>query len=178
VPASIIGRALRRTRAGTRHSTWSAPEFAAPETLVLTSPDFVDGRPIPAAHAGGGGSPGLRWDQPPAGTVQLLLVIEDVDVPFPRPLTHTVALIPRGRRRLAPGGLRADDPEVRFLRTVLGRGYHGPAPIPGHGSHHYGFLLHALDEAVPDDVRSLCGVRSWIGGHVLARGRLTGTYEL
>ncbi|MFC5952870.1 YbhB/YbcL family Raf kinase inhibitor-like protein [Pseudonocardia lutea] len=178
----MIGRSLRGARAGTRYSTWSVPAFAGAKTLVVTSTNFEDGCPLPRPHAGKGVgddvSPSLHWTAPPTGTAQLLLVIEDVDVPLPRPLTHTAAVLPPHRDSLDIGELRPGAPQVRFLRTVLGQGYHGPTPLRGHGPHHYEFVLHALDAPVPEGVRTFRALRAWIPGHVLARGRIVGTYEL
>ena len=53
----------------------------------------------------------------------------------------------------------------------------GPRPIPGHGPHHYRFLVLALDQPVPDRVADHAALLPAIAGHVLARGVLTGTYE-
>ncbi|GAB7039508.1 MULTISPECIES: YbhB/YbcL family Raf kinase inhibitor-like protein [Catenuloplanes] len=177
------GHLIRWLRAGTAHSVWNAPAFQAPETIGVSSSDFADGGPIPDAHvsrrAGGENvSPELTWTAPPYGTAQLLLILEDADVPFPRPLIHTVALLPAETRTLARGGLRPGNPSVRSLRASLGAtGYAGPMPPPGHGPHHYEFTLYALERPVPAGVRSIGAVRRTVDGHVLARGRLTGTYE-
>ncbi|MDP9793558.1 phosphatidylethanolamine-binding protein (PEBP) family uncharacterized protein [Catenuloplanes nepalensis] len=175
-----IGHVLRRVRAGTAHGVWLDPAFQAPHTIGVSSPDFADGGPIPESHVARGGnvSPELSWTAPPHGTAQLLLILEDADVPFPRPLIHTVALLPAETRTIARGGLRPGNPSVRFLRASLGRtGYAGPMPPPGHGPHHYEFTLYALDRPFPAGVRSIRAVRRAIDGLVLARGRLTGTYE-
>lgn len=178
-----IGHLVRRVRAGTAHSVWRAPAFRAPETIGVHSPDFADGGPMPRVHVsrGAGGenvSPELSWNAPPHGTAQLLLILEDADVPFPRPLIHTVALLPPETRTVARGGLRPGNPSVRFLRASLGRtGYAGPMPPPGHGPHHYEFTVYALDRPLPAGVRSIGALRRRIDGYVLARGRLTGTYE-
>jgi phosphatidylethanolamine-binding protein (PEBP) family uncharacterized protein len=51
-------------------------------------------------------------------------------------------------------------------------GYAGPAPPPGHGTHHYRFHLYALDE--PFDNKALVAAMS---GHVLDEGEVVGTYE-
>ncbi|WP_433207786.1 YbhB/YbcL family Raf kinase inhibitor-like protein [Nocardia sp. CA-107356] len=58
------------------------------------------------------------------------------------------------------------------------RGYAGPRPIPGHGRHRYVFQLFALDEPSGLGIDATrASTLSAINGHVIARGKLTGTYE-
>ena len=174
-----VGRLLRPIRAGARRSRLATlPSVLA---VILSSPAFADGAAMPAEYAGdgvgGNVSPPLRWDGVPAATAALVLVIDDVDVPLPRPLIHTVAVLPAGIDDLDEGALGAGAPGVRFLRTVLGRGYHGPRPIPGHGTHHYRFHVFALDAPVADDVTSVHALRTGMKRSLIARGLLTGTYR-
>lgn len=105
------------------------------------------------------------------------MAIEDVDVPLPRPLLHTIALIEPNIHRLAEGALRAGTAGLRFARTPLGSAYAGPRPMPGHGPHHYKFHVLALDEPVPDTATTARGVLATTDGHVIATGMLTGTYQ-
>ena len=65
------------------------PVFCAGYTTVssdLTSPAFEDGAPIPERYRGrllgANVSPPLVWTQPPAGTAELVLIVQDPDVPF------------------------------------------------------------------------------------------------
>ncbi|MEV7394104.1 MULTISPECIES: hypothetical protein [unclassified Streptomyces] len=37
-------------------------------------------------------SPALVWTQPPQGTVELVLIVQDPDFPFGKPATHALAL--------------------------------------------------------------------------------------
>jgi Raf kinase inhibitor-like YbhB/YbcL family protein len=190
----IAGRLLRNRRAGDTHLAWNLQNLAGPETLTLTSRSFIDGGAIPRENAarrvaGENVSPELSWTQVPDGCTQLLLIIEDIDAPTPKPFVHCVALIDPARAvvsqtTLDPGALSASQPGtgVQVLRSGMSRGYQGPAPIKGHGPHRYIFQLFALpvamtttstalQQAKPRDV--LAAAR----GPVLARGRLTGTYE-
>jgi phosphatidylethanolamine-binding protein (PEBP) family uncharacterized protein len=191
-----LGTLLKNRRAGETHLAWNLRNLQAPELLSVTSQDFGEGEPIPLAHAGqriGGEnrSPHLTWSPPPPETTELLLVIEDIDVPMPKPAVHCLALIDPSRlgaspRHLPPGALSANDPAagVRVLRSTIGRGYHGPEPIKGHGPHRYTFQLFALSsgaDAVPgrtsaDRARPRAFLAS-ITAPVLARGRLTGVFE-
>lgn len=188
---SLLGRLLRNRRAGETHAAWNRPNLTGPELLELTSEDFDDGGVMPsdhhAKHVGGRDlSPRLAWNVPPRGTAQLLLVVEDPDVPLGKPAVHCVAVVDPAVRELATGALAAGRPAdgVKVLRSTIGRGYHGPAPVKGHGPHRYVFQLFALAAPVgatsegtaPDRARPRVLLSS-VTAPVLARGRLTGTVE-
>jgi len=187
---ALISRLLRSRRAGGGGLAWDAPHFASANALRLTSPAFADGEPIPVVHASkrAGGrdqSPSLAWSHVPSGTEQLLLVIEDPDAPTRLPFVHCLALIEPSLAGLPDGALNADTPSpgVRLLRSTLGRGYLGPAPIKGHGPHRYVFQLFALATPVPlpCSVTTLESAKPRqvlaAAADVLARGRLDGLYE-
>jgi phosphatidylethanolamine-binding protein (PEBP) family uncharacterized protein len=188
---NLLGRLLNNRRAGETDTAWHMPNLRGPELLTLTSKHFGDGEVMPlehcAKHVGGDDtSPQLTWTAPPPGTAQLLLVVEDIDVPMAKPAVHCVALIDPASRHLDPGALNARQPApgVQVLRSTIGRGYHGPAPIKGHGPHRYIFQLFALSTPVDsapgatsvDRVRPRALLPA-ITAPVLARGRLTGVYE-
>ncbi|MFJ1929379.1 MULTISPECIES: YbhB/YbcL family Raf kinase inhibitor-like protein [unclassified Streptomyces] len=188
---TLLGRLLNNRRAGEAHTAWNLPNLQGPALLTLTSRHFAHGEAMPPRHAaknvgGGNLSPHLTWTAPPPGTAQLLLVVEDTDVPLPRPAVHCVALVDPASGDLGPGALDARRPAagVRVLRSTIGRGYHGPAPVKGHGPHRYTFQLFALaatvDGALGAETADRTRPRALLGGitaPVLARGRLTGTYE-
>ncbi|MEV5711341.1 YbhB/YbcL family Raf kinase inhibitor-like protein [Actinoallomurus sp. NPDC052274] len=187
---AVLGKLLKNRRAGQAGLAWNAPNLAGADTLALSSPDFEHEATIPAVHAAkraGGAdlSPALTWTAVPEGTAQLLLVIEDPDAPTRAPFIHGVALVDPSVTGVAQGGLGDGDPAdgVRLLRSGMGRGYLGPAPIKGHGAHRYVFQLFALakpvteaasgaalDSAKPRDVLAAAG-------DVLGRGRIDGWYE-
>lgn len=191
---AILGKLLRNRRAGETHLAWHAPALAGPETLRLSSPDFVDGGPLQLVHAGrrvGGQdrSPALGWGDLPSDTVQVLLFVEDVDVPIPKPVVHCAAVISPALAGdgLPAGALSAREPGagVTLLRGQIGTGYRGPAPIKGHGPHRYVFQLFALGASLPEAIEGTQLARvsprripdGVAKGSVLARGRITGTYE-
>ncbi|WP_037607109.1 YbhB/YbcL family Raf kinase inhibitor-like protein [Streptacidiphilus rugosus] len=188
---TLLGRLLVDRRAGETHLAWNLPNLQGPDLLSLTSVEFGDGDSMALPHCakrvgGGDVSPQLSWTPPPAGTAQLLLVVEDVDVPIAKPAVHCVALVDPDIGRLEPGALAAKRPAagVRVLRSTLGRGYHGPGPIKGHGPHRYVFQLFALAHPLGGDVTATPPDRARprvllpsVGSPVLGRGRLTGVYE-
>ncbi|BBZ29409.1 phosphatidylethanolamine-binding protein [Mycolicibacterium madagascariense] len=177
-----IGGLLKGIRSSGARSPLARTEFEAPGTIVVTSPAFEDGAPIPRRHAGRGVgddvSPELSWEGVPPSAAALVVLLDDVDVPLPRPLWHSAAVLDPGLSGLAEGGFTTGTPGVRIVPTMLGRhGYSGPRPIPGHGAHHYRFHVLALDRPVPSAATSVKAVLAAAAGHVLARGTLTGTYE-
>lgn len=193
---TLLGTLLKNRRAGETHLAWNRPNLQAPEPLSVTSSHFDEGGSIPLLHAskligGRDQSPDLTWSSPPPETTELLLVVEDIDVPTRRPAIHCLALIDPSRldassSHVPPGALSAGAPAagVRVLRSTVGRGYHGPAPIKGHGPHHYIFQLFALSSS-PDrllyetasDRSSPRDLLASITAPVVARGCLSGIYE-
>jgi phosphatidylethanolamine-binding protein (PEBP) family uncharacterized protein len=192
---TLLGTLLKNRRAGDTHSAWNLPNLQGPELLIVTSEHFGQGEHIPLEHAGkriGGKnlSPNLTWSPPPPETTELVLVVEDLDVPISKPAVHCLVLIDPSRldspNHLPPGALSAHEPAagVRALRSTIGRGYHGPEPIKGHGPHRYTFQIFALSRQTTSaiDGTKLDRARprallSALTGPVTARGRLTGVYE-
>jgi Raf kinase inhibitor-like YbhB/YbcL family protein len=179
---AALGGVFRHVRAGPHRSPLAGAAFAAPESITVTSTAFADGGAMPRSSAGKGvgdnTSPPLRWDGLPPETRHVVLIIDDVDVPLPRPLLHTVAVIDPTLGGVEAGTLQPGTTGMRFIRADLGnRGYAGPRPIPGHGTHHYRFHVFAIDEPIPDTVATAKALLAAMGGHLLARGMLTGTYE-
>jgi phosphatidylethanolamine-binding protein (PEBP) family uncharacterized protein len=176
-----LGRMLRNKRPDEQLSVRHHRSLAAPRTIQLTSPAFASGGTIPDRHCsmdlGPNLSPALNWTGVPAGTLQLLFVLEDIDVPMSRPGLHTIALLDPATTAVAEGALARGNQAIRFIPALRGRqGYFGPRPLPGHGTHRYGFHLYALDQAIPAD-RALTGiddVLAAVDGHVLADGFLEG----
>lgn len=192
---TFLGTLLKNRRSRDAHSAWNFPNLQGPETLTVTSQDFGDGESMPLDHVGkriGGKnlSPHLSWSPPPPETTQLVLLVEDLDVPTPKPAVHCLVLIDPSRldspNQLPPGALSAPAPAagVRVLRSTISRGYHGPEPIKGHGPHRYVFQVFALSQPVSSTVDGAeldrarpRALLSSLTSPVTARGRLTGIYE-
>ncbi|MGF6882404.1 Raf kinase inhibitor-like YbhB/YbcL family protein [Nocardia sp. GAS34] len=187
LPHLIGGRALCDRRAGHHTLAWARPDLQAPESFALTSPAFDHGAPIPERHRGRifgpNVSPALVWTPPPTGTAELVLIVQDPDVPFDTPATHALTLgidpalqgIPENAL-IHPGPI----PGLSHGKGPLGRRcWAGPKPPASHGPHSYVFQLFALDHnpALPAAF-TLADVLHAMTGHVTARARLDGTYEV
>ncbi len=181
-----LGRLLRPVRAGNRHLLGARPVLQGlPRTVQLLTPAWSDGGAIPPRHAGRGVgdnvSPALSWRGAPHSAVELVLVMQDPDVPLPRPFTHLCAFgVDPGRGGFPEGGLSPDGArDVLFGRNTAGPpGYAGPRALPGHERHAYHLQLFALraPSGLTADAR-LAEVRSVVERLAVARGDLVGTFQ-
>ncbi len=152
--------------------------------MILKSPDFADGQPIPSRHSldGGNASPELVWDGIPEGTRSLALVVADPDAPDPaapkQTFTHWVLYnlparldrLPRNAR-FEPGG----DSGEEGLNDWQRPGWGGPKPPIG--THRYIFRLLALDTPLSFDRPPTRGqLERAVSGHLLGEAQLIGTY--
>ncbi len=181
-----IGRVLQPVRAGDSRLAWNDPSVAdAPESLRLSSAAFADDGAMPTRFAGAGVgqniSPPLDWSGAPSATRAFALIVQDPDAPLARPIVHLLAVgIPADCSGLREGALSpASGARIAFGRGSFGRvGYMGPRPVRGHGAHRYVFQLFALSRPIEVGERpDLAEVLAAMGGAVLARGKLVGTYE-
>ncbi|MEF2975755.1 YbhB/YbcL family Raf kinase inhibitor-like protein [Subtercola sp. YIM 133946] len=179
------GRLIRRVRTGPHMLAWGTLAPEAPTSIVVTSPDFAEGGAIPAVHAGDGVgdnvSPALAWTGLPAGTRQLLLIVEDPDVPLPRPVIHLLARLDPSRSSVARGELNREAQNTGIVLhpgSFSRVGYAGPRPIEAHGPHRYVFQLFALSQSLPLPATAKHdAVAAATYGLILARGRTWGTFE-
>ena len=156
-------------------------------SIHLTSDAFDDGRPIARRYAQEGEniSPPLKWSGVPSAARELALIVEDPDAPKPKPFVHWVmykippttthlpAAIPKAAQ------LRSPPDAMQGINSTEMIGYDGPAPPPGHGTHHYHFRLYALDHPLTVDVEALDRAKllAAMSGHILDEGELVGTYQ-
>ncbi len=149
--------------------------------MQLTSAAFESGARIPGRHTceGDDVSPALSWTNVPEGTREFALICHDPDAPLIKPATYgfvhwvlygipgTVSELPEGVADYLQGG-----------NDFGNAGYGGPAPPPGHGTHHYFFWLLALDSETGLDA----GLTMWelldrIEPNVIGMNRLMGSYS-
>jgi len=158
-------------------------------SITVTSTAFAQDSRIPKRHTGEGEdlSPPLTWAGVPRDAQALVLICDDPDAPTAEPWVHWVLYnLPPSTTSLPEGlpkDLKLKTPEgamqgVNSWPAGQNAGYRGPMPPPRHGVHHYHFTLYALKDRValePGLTKS--DVLRKIDGHVLATGRLTGTYS-
>jgi Raf kinase inhibitor-like YbhB/YbcL family protein len=187
MPANPIGVMLRNRRAGHHTLAWARADLQAPESFTLTSPAFEHEAPIPDKYKGrmfgANISPALAWTQPPAGTAELVLIVQDPDVPIGKPATHALTLgIDPSLSGIPENALTNPSPVpgIRHGKGAMGRrGWAGPLPPRSHGPHAYVFQLFALDQALSLPAGcTLDQVIAAIAGHAIGRARLDGTYEI
>jgi Raf kinase inhibitor-like YbhB/YbcL family protein len=133
------------TSTGTTMTTASPPP-AAPGNFALTSPAFADNTPIPTEYSCKGRNvpPPLRWENVPAGTQSLALVVDDPDAPAGLYVHWVVTGIPSTTTEIGEGALPGG---ASVSPNSSGKAeYFGPCPPAGTGVHHYRFQLYALSK--------------------------------
>src|ERR1041384_5434663 len=149
--------------------------------LSLTSPAFAEGANIPSKYTCDAGqtnpSPALTWKDAPSNAKSFVLIMHDPAAPLAGGFTHWVLFdIPAATTSLPenfqPGSVGVSG-NSGFRRT----GYGGPCPPSG--SHHYHFMLSALD--VPtlglQAGATKADVEKAMQGHVIGTAELVGLYQ-
>ena len=154
-------------------------------TFLLTSPAFKNDERIPKPYTGEGAdtSPPLEWGHPPAATKSFALLCDDPDAPAGTWDHWVLWNLPGEQRKLPENVAKVDTlPDLGGARQGKNSwpkiGYNGPMPPKGHGTHHYNFVLYALD--APLDLKAGADKKALLAamkGHVLGQARLTGTYS-
>ena len=150
-------------------------------SFTLKSTAFPNGGVIPKKYTCDGAdlSPALSWDDAPAGTQSLALIVDDPDAPMGT-WTHWLIWNIPAKATLLP----EDTPKMNLLDNGARQGgndfkrigYGGPCPPPGK-PHRYFFKLYALDarlEVKAGAVRS--ELEPALQPHILAQAQCMGTY--
>jgi Raf kinase inhibitor-like YbhB/YbcL family protein len=177
---AVIGAALLMAITGLAGCRHQGPpvEREGPDSLELASSSISDGRfPASLTCDGVNTSPALAWNAPPDGTTSFALILNDRNLS--EGFVHWLLFnLPPGSRSL-PASLstQAELPDgTRQGKNGFDNiGYGGPCP---HGTHHYVFMLFALDTklnlpagATRDQLDQA------MKGHVLARAELVARYH-
>jgi len=172
----LLGPAERET-----FSEKTSPVIGTEVTMNLTSSAFAQGQPIPAKFSckGADVSPALAWDEPPAGTKSLALIMDDPDAPMGMWVHWVLFNIPtsaHGWPENTPTDAILPNGAVQGITSARSHGYHGPCPPSG--THRYFFKLYALDTllSLPSSA-SKADLLAAMEGHILAQAELMGTFS-
>lgn len=150
-------------------------------TMSLTSTAFAAGESIPPKYTcdGENVSPSLQWEQPPAGTQSLALIMDDPDAPSGTFVHWVYYDLPPALRALPEGVPAGEKPSQGGMNGNNGAGRSGyTGPCPPSGTHRYFFRLYALDtklDAAPGLTKDK--LLQAMEGHVLAQAELMGVYS-
>ena len=149
----------------------------SPQPFTLTSTAFDDGGAIPRRYTcdGADASPDLAWSGAPEGTRALVLIVTDPDArDFVHWLVYDMEGTPSGGLPMAISA--SPDAPPQGTNAFGKRGYGGPCPPSG--THHYRFVLSALDTVLEiTGAPRIHDLRAAMAGHVLAEASLIGTYR-
>lgn len=156
--------------------------------MSVSSSSFTDGGVIalqqvgqdPACGAGGERTPQLSWDNLPAGTRSLALIMFDPDGGKGVGVVHWVAYnIDPEQDGLKEGMAGLSGPYVTVGRNSRGtQSYRGPCPPAGDNPHHYALTLIATDlplGTLPEGL-DRSGLLQLLQGHALGAQSLVGRY--
>lgn len=157
--------------------TEETPFVESEVAMNLTSSAFTQGQPILAKFSckGDDVSPPLAWDEPPAGTKSLALIMDDPDAPMGTWVHWVLFNLPAETRSLAEN-FQPVAPAIVGKNSWGKNAYGGPCPPSG--THRYFFKLYALDTMLSlssnADKKSLLTAME---GHILAQAELMGTFS-
>ncbi len=150
--------------------------FTAGKSLTVTSSAFTNNGMIPAKYScvGQQASPPLSIANIPDGTKSLALIVHDPDAPMAGGFTHWVIYNIDPATTTIPENFKNSD---EGLNGAKQKGYHSLCPPTG--THHYHFVVYALDVLLNID-KSTTGkveLEKVMKGHILAQGELVGTFN-
>ncbi len=159
------------------------------ESLIITSPAFVDGGVIPKVNTGFDKdiSPAFNLHNLDEDTVSLAIMLEDLDIPFFKAYPHWLIwnipkmdFVPEN----IPYGPSVDhigDMKVNIKQGMAyGKNrYRGPKqPAFVRNTHRYRFTIFALDSFIAlESTANVKAFKASKNGHILQKGSITGTYK-
>jgi len=151
--------------------------------IELLSAAFNEGEAIPIQYTcdGANVSPPLRWGGIPKNSQSLAIICEDPDAPsgvFIHWVIYNLPPIVSDMPEATPTTKElAESGAIQGRNDFDNIGYDGPCPPPGN-PHRYFFNLYALDTKL--QLRARATKQEFeraAKGHIIAKGRLMGTYE-
>jgi len=150
-------------------------------SLQMSSAAFSSGEAIPKKFTCDGPdvSPQLKWNDPPANTQSMALIMDDPDAPGSTWVHWVLYDLPANTRELPEGVAKQEQLSsgARQGRNDFEKtGYGGPCPPPGK-PHRYSFKLYALDNKLNlKSGATKAELERAMKSHVLAQAELIGKY--
>lgn len=150
--------------------------------FTITSPNFHDGGPLSIKQefnrfgcTGSNIAPELDWKNVPAGTKSFVMLMSDYDAPVAGGFHHWIVYnIPGSTREL-----EGNHAFTEGTNSFGFMGYGGPCPPATGETHHYLFLLYAIDLAhIGSQGLTFDQVMNAIQNHVLGATSIIGTFHL
>jgi Raf kinase inhibitor-like YbhB/YbcL family protein len=148
--------------------------FTPKTKLTVTSTSFKNDGNIPSKYSceGEQASPPLHVTNIPAGTKCLAIILHDPDAPLKGGFTHWV-LWNTDKSGNIPENFKDG---TMGLNSTGKSGYIGMCPPSG--THHYHFMVYALDTKLNIDKNSdKAALEKAMEGHILSEGELVGLYK-
>lgn len=151
--------------------------------MTISSSAFTHNGSIPKQYTCEGQdiSPPLTWDAVPAGTMSLVLIVDDPDAPDPAAPRMTwvhwlLYNLPASCTGLSEAAQALPPGTLEGLNDWKRAGYGGPCPPIGR--HRYFHKLYALDVVLPDlKIPTKKVLEQAMKGHIIAETQLVGTYQ-
>ncbi len=149
--------------------------------IIINS--FEEGKEIPRKFTCDGVdySPAITWENLPAGTKSIALIVDDPDAPV-GDFVHWVIYNVGPKQGSLPENVQKTETLPDGIiqgRNDFGRfGYNGPCPPKGHGFHRYYFTLYALSVAeIPKRRLSKDGLLELMNGNIIEKDSKMGVYR-
>lgn len=169
-------------RAGDEKLAWSRPELSGPEMIRVQSAAFEEGMAMPMKYSADGEemSPPVAWSNVPEEAKSMALVVEDPDAPTPEPFVHWLVfnLPPKSKSLVEGASGNGSGSGLEGKNSKLKSGWAGMAPPKGDMAHRYIFQVFALDQMLQlKEGAGRGALFDAMAGHVIALGKMVGTYQ-
>lgn len=150
----------------------------AQDAFTMSSSSFTDQSALPNTFTcdGGNTSPEIEWANPPDKTVSFVLILSDPEAPNGTFYHWVIYNIPNSITTIPQGGLIPAGAAIG-VNSANQKKYFPPCPPKG-STHHYIFMLYALDKTLtlPVDANANVVIDE-MQYHILGATQLTTTYS-
>ena len=154
------------------------PVSSGPFTLAVDS--LIPGSVLPDTYTcnGASESPLVSWQNVPAGTQSLVLILDDPDAPagtFTHWIVYNIPPATRGIPGTQPNAAALSNGARQGDNSAGNIGYFPPCPPPGK-PHRYVFTIYAVDTGITPATADRASVSQALTGHTLGQAQFVTTY--